>query len=69
MPTMSSVIGTVNLWIVGRPLNLQEDGRSLKELRGFEFVKLADGERRSYLLLFVANFLFSCSAASCCETL
>ena len=36
---MSSVIRTVNLWIVGCPLTFQEDVRSLKGLRGFELVK------------------------------
>ena len=58
---MSSVIRTVNLWQVGCPLNLKEDGCSLKGLRSLEFV-LSDGERLdgSYLPLqiFIANFSF-----------
>ena len=33
------------MYNVGDLLNLKEDGRSLKGLRSFEFVKMADGER------------------------
>ena len=54
---MSSVIRTVNLWIVGCPLTFQEDVRSLKGLRGFELVKKLSFFW-SIVALFVTNFLF-----------